>query len=94
MGGGDLRYHLNKGIEFNEEQTKFIAACIIIAISKLHDQNVIHRDVKPENLVFDKNGYLRLTDFGIARYNQNLNTKSKENISGTLGYMALEVLMK
>lgn len=35
---------------------EFIAACIIIAISKLHDQNVIHRDVKPENLVFDKNG--------------------------------------
>jgi len=34
----------------------------------LHEKNIIHRDVKPENLVLDKYGYLRLTDLGVARY--------------------------
>lgn len=52
---------------------------------------VLHRDVKPENLVFDKRGYLYLTDFGIARYWESEN--GKEN-SGTPGYMAPEVMFK
>ena len=52
---------------------------------------MIHRDVKPENHVFDKRGYLYLTDFGIARYWESEN--GKEN-SGTPGYMAPEVMFK
>lgn len=56
-----------------------------------HQEGIIHRDIKPENLVFDRNGYLRLTDFGIAR------EWSPENYmenSGTPGYMAPEVMIK
>ena len=64
--GGDLRYHLPYKC-FNEEETKFMAACVISALEYLHSKNIVHRDVKPENLVFDENGYLLLTDFGIAR---------------------------
>lgn len=54
-------------------------------------EGIIHRDVKPENLVFDSNGYLRLTDFGIARVWEPEN--NSEN-SGTPGYMAPEVMFK
>jgi serine/threonine protein kinase len=64
--GGDMRYHLpNK--HYNEKETKFLCACVIIALEYIHSKGVVHRDVKPENLVFDDKGYLRLTDFGIAR---------------------------
>lgn len=70
---------------------EFYAACIIIALEYLHFNNIIHRDLKPENLLIDDTGYLRLTDFGIARYLKENNYKDS---SGTPGYMAPEVLRK
>lgn len=71
IDGGDLRFHLNECYEFDEYQTKFITACIIIALQESHKNNIIHRDLKPENLIFNSKGYLFLTDFGIARYKSN-----------------------
>lgn len=55
----------------------------------IHDKGYIHRDVKPENIVFEEKGYLRLTDFGISWKRKINNSK---NTSGTPGYMAPEVL--
>ena len=57
----------------------------------MHANSVIHKDVKPANLVFDKHGYLRLTDFGVSKKLQGQN--SHQN-AGTLGYMAPEVVCK
>jgi len=51
----------------------------------------MHRDVKPENLVFDSKSYLRLTDLGIARI---WRPNNKADTSGTPGYMAPEVMLK
>ena len=91
LSGGDLRYQYCLDKEFSEEQTKFLICCILLSLEYLHSNNILHRDIKPENLVFDGNGYLKLTDFGIAKiYNKNIDN-SKEN-SGTLGYIAPEVL--
>jgi serine/threonine protein kinase len=67
LPGGDLRYHIGKMRRFNENQTKFFAACLILGLFNLHKNNIIHRDIKPENLVLDRKGYLRVTDLGIAR---------------------------
>jgi serine/threonine protein kinase len=50
----------------------------------MHTKGVIHRDVKPENLVIDKYGYVRLTDMGIARI---LTPENSKDTSGTPGYM-------
>ena len=93
LSGGDLRYHVThkKPCVFNEIQTKFFLANIIIALEYIHSQKIIHRDVKPENLVLDKNGYVRLTDFGIAIINKDDNSKES---SGTAGYMAPEVILQ
>lgn len=52
---------------------------------------MIHRDIKPENLIFDKKGFLRITDFGIAKI---LRSENKSDTSGTPGYMAPEVMIK
>ena len=90
LQGGDLRYHLCKYRHFNEEQTKFFIANIILALEYLHNiKKIIHRDIKPENLVSDENGYIRLTDFGVAKKYKKHNS---EETSGTPGYMAPEVL--
>ena len=55
----------------------------------IHSKKIIHRDIKPENLVLDENGYVRITDFGIAKYYTINNAKET---SGTPGYMAPEVM--
>jgi len=93
LSGGDLRYHLShrKSSLFNETQTKFFISNIIIALEYIHSKKIIHRDVKPENLLLDMNGYLRLTDFGIAVYSKKENIKES---NGTAGYVAPEVLLQ
>ena len=91
LSGGDLRYHICRKSFFNEQETKFIAACISLSLNYIHSKNVIHRDLKPENLVFGSDGYLRLTDFGIAmEYHKGVDIVSA---SGTPGYMALEAII-
>ena len=70
---------------------KFWIACLISGLEHVHQQGIIHRDVKPENLVIDREGYLRITDFGIARKKNQINIKDN---SGTPGYMAPEVMFK
>ena len=87
--GGDLRYHLNKSEIFNENQLKFFLACTMLGLDYLHQNKIIHKDIKPENLVFDSKGYLHITDLGISKIYHEDNRK--EN-SGTPGYMAPEVL--
>ena len=91
MTGGDLRHHLGKLKRFNEAQTKFFTACIIVGLEYIHVNDIIHRDIKPENLVLDSRGYVRLTDFGVARI---LIPENASDTSGTPGYMAPEVMCR
>ena len=89
LNGGDLRYHVSKYKRFSEEQTKFFVACILLGLDYIHVNNILHRDIKPENLVLDDRGYVRITDFGIAKYYQKENSSET---SGTPGYMSPEVM--
>jgi len=89
LSGGDLRYHCSRYRTFSEEQTRFFIACITYSLEYIHSNNVIHRDIKPENLVLDDKGYVRVTDFGIAKYNTKDN---RSETSGTPGYMSPEVM--
>jgi serine/threonine protein kinase len=51
--------------------------------------NIIHKDLKPENIVFEENGYARITDFGIAKHETGENANNNRNeSSGTPVYMA------
>ena len=89
LTGGDLRYQLGKVRRFSEQQIQFFVACIILALECIHSNNVLHRDLKPENFIIEESGYLRLTDFGIAKFQQKNNAAET---SGTPGYMAPEVM--
>ena len=63
----DLRYQLKKLISFTEDQLKFLTACVLTGLDYLHSRGVVHKDIKPENLICDEKGYVRITDFGIAK---------------------------
>ena len=63
----------------------------MLAIEFLHSNGVVFRDLRPENVVFDEEGYCRLVDFGLARTWREKNTS---DTSGQPGYLAPEVLMR
>ena len=93
LPGGDLRFHISQRKKFNEHETsniifvvEFFIACIVTALEYIHNNGIIHRDIKPENILLDRNGYLRLTDFGIARI---WSPNNSQDTSGTPGYMGI-----
>ena len=89
LTGGDLRYQLCINKKFNESTSKYFIGCILLGLEYLHSNRIIHRDIKPENLVLDYKGNIKITDFGIARFEQMNNTK---DTSGTPGYTSPEVM--
>ena len=72
---------------------KFYAAEVIIAIEALHKNHVIYRDLKPDNIVIDKDGHIKLIDFGFAKCLSSSNKYRTFTNCGTLGYTAPEVLL-
>lgn len=60
VNGGEVFYHLRKEGKFSEERTKFYVAEISVAMTYLHEQKVIYRDLKLENLLFDADGHIKV----------------------------------
>lgn len=58
---------MRKDTRFNEMRTRFYAAEIILALECLHKNGIIYRDLKPENVILDQYGHLKLTDFGLSK---------------------------
>ncbi len=67
LNGGELFYHLKKEGRFTESRTVFYAAEILCALDCLHKNGVIYRDLKPENVLLDAEGHVKLTDFGLSK---------------------------
>lgn len=89
--GGELFYHLKNGGRFTEERGRFYAAEIALALQCLHDQTIVYRDLKPENVLLDEEGHIRLTDFGLSKEGVS-NTKLTHTFCGTPEYLAPEVI--
>ncbi|KAG9006011.1 hypothetical protein FRB95_006459 [Tulasnella sp. JGI-2019a] len=66
MGGGDLLNLLIEKDIFEENFARFYIAEMILAIESCHKQGFIHRDIKPDNFLFDPKGHIKLSDFGLA----------------------------
>lgn len=91
MLGGDLRYYLKRKPKgFDEDTAKYLTATFIISLEAVHAAKILHRDIKPDNMVIDANGHGRLTDFGIAQQLTEEDDFECTVGSGTLGYMAPE----
>ena len=65
--GGDLRAVINSRKGLKEEEARFYISEIIIAVEEIHRNGIIHRDIKLDNILLDKNGHAKLTDFGLAK---------------------------
>ena len=93
MLGGDLKFLLRKTGRMPEEWVKFYAAEMIVALEYCHKQGIVHRDIKPDNLLLDEKGHVHLTDFNVATYLPQ-DGSLLTSFSGTVSYMAPEVLRK
>jgi serine/threonine protein kinase len=51
---------------FSEQRTKFYAAQVFLALREIHNMGYVYRDLKPENILMEDNGYIKITDFGLA----------------------------
>jgi serine/threonine protein kinase len=87
--GGEFFTHLRKAGRLDNNTGKFYAAQIVSIFEYLHAQEVIYRDLKPENLLLDQEGYLKITDFGFAKrvFHKTF------TLCGTPEYIAPEVLL-
>lgn len=62
MSGGDLRFHISRKT-FTEDAVRFWISELGCALKYIHGQGIIHRDVKPDNVLLDADGHVHLTDF-------------------------------
>ena len=90
--GGELFKHLCESKYFSEEKTKFYAGIIGLALEYLHTHGIVYRDIKPDNILIDEDGYLKLADFGMAKF---LKDKEKAfSFCGTPEYFAPEIITR
>jgi len=89
MSGGELFHHLRKEGKFTEERTMFYAAEILCGIECLHQHGIMYRDLKPENVMLDADGHIKLTDFGLSKKENQGKTYT---FCGTPEYLAPEII--
>ena len=65
--GGELFIYLRNMGRFNGITARFFAAEITSALEHLHKNDIVYRDLKPENVLLDRDGHVKLTDFGFAK---------------------------
>ncbi|GAB0188127.1 serine/threonine-protein kinase 32B [Grus japonensis] len=87
--GGDLRYHLQQNVHFNEGTVKLYICELALSLDYLQRYHIIHRDIKPDNILLDEHGHVHITDFNIATIVKG--SEKASSMAGTKPYMAPEV---
>lgn len=91
VNGGELFFHLSRERIFSEDRTRFYGAEIISALGYLHSHEIVYRDLKLENLLLDKDGHIKIADFGLCK-EQITYGRTTKTFCGTPEYLAPEVL--
>lgn len=94
--GGNLFAHVQRARRtggFEEPRAKFYAAELCLALDFLHQNSIVYRDLKLENILMDVDGHIVLTDFGLSKDNvSDINENSLQTFCGTVEYMAPELV--
>lgn len=77
----------------NEEEARYCFIEILLGIQYLHSKNIIYRDIKPENIMIDTQGNLKIADFGLSKIGLKMNEMAY-TYCGSPEYMAPEMLAK
>ncbi|CAK58738.1 unnamed protein product (macronuclear) [Paramecium tetraurelia] len=91
--GGELFWQLKQVKRMTEDQARFYFTEICLAIYYLHSISVVYRDIKPENILIDMDGHIRIADFGLSKPNMNEDDYAY-SFCGSPEYMAPEMLLK
>ncbi|PVD18659.1 hypothetical protein C0Q70_21209 [Pomacea canaliculata] len=89
VSGGELFSYLRNMGRFNNITSNFYACEIVCALDYLHARNIVYRDLKPENLLLDTQGHLKITDFGFAKKVMDRTW----TLCGTPEYLAPEIIL-
>jgi CRP-like cAMP-binding protein len=88
--GGELFSLLRTRSMLSNKESAFYAASVLLVFEYMHNVGIVYRDLKPENMLLDKTGYLKLTDFGFAK---NIGKDGRTwTLCGTPDYLAPEVI--
>mmetsp|Transcript_21759 Transcript_21759/g.19274 ORF Transcript_21759/g.19274 Transcript_21759/m.19274 type:complete len:167 (+) Transcript_21759:324-824(+) len=90
LNGGDLFHHIAISGKFKEKRARFYAAELVLALNYLHENSIVYRDLKPQNIIIGQDGHIKLTDFGLSK--ENFNEKQENTICGTIKYIAPEAI--
>uniref|UniRef100_A0A672J4H1 protein kinase C n=1 Tax=Salarias fasciatus TaxID=181472 RepID=A0A672J4H1_SALFA len=88
--GGDLMTHIHNGI-FTDKQTLFYASCVLLGLEFLHQNKIVYRDLKLDNLLMDADGFIRIADFGLCKEGMGYGDRTS-TFCGTPEFLAPEVL--
>jgi len=90
LPGGDLKNLLGVIGRLSEDHTRLYVAEMVLAVGTLHKLGYIHRDLKPGNFLIDKNGHLKLIDFGLSKEGVRTNLiKSQMNIRNSMRFSSI-----
>ncbi|XP_034457401.1 serine/threonine-protein kinase N2 isoform X2 [Hippoglossus hippoglossus] len=88
--GGDLMTHIHTSI-FTEKQARFYSSCVLLGLEFLHQNHIVYRDLKLDNLLMDADGFVRIADFGLCKEGMGHGDRTS-TFCGTPEFLAPEVL--
>ncbi|UYV83281.1 PRKCI [Cordylochernes scorpioides] len=91
--GFNFLHYMNQWKKISEEKARFYTTETALALHYLHTHNIIHRDVKLENILLNSDGHIKLFDYGLCKLNMRPGQKTNR-FCGTLTYMAPEIIQK
>ena len=92
--GGDLGELLQKEKKIAEPIVKIYLAEITLALENLHKRDIVFRDLKPDNVVIDYEGHIKLTDFGLSKEGVLEHITGAKSFCGSVAYLAPEMIKK